>query len=72
MLRHKICTGIDVTSSSPGTRHHITLNRRTNLSKEPATSISNAGHSTLMMEAADSSETSVYCHYTTEHHIPED
>jgi hypothetical protein len=44
----------------------------TNLSEEPATSISNAGYSTPMMEAADSSETSVYCHYTTEDHIPDD
>jgi len=42
MLRHKICIGIDVTSSSPGTRHHTTWNRCTNLSKEPAASVPRA------------------------------
>jgi hypothetical protein len=42
MLRHKICIGIDVTSSSPGTRHHTTRNRSTDLSKEPAASVPRA------------------------------
>jgi hypothetical protein len=51
MLRHEICIGIDVISSSPGTRHHTTLNRSTNLSKEPAASVPRAqkwGHEVPM------------------------